>query len=134
LKDLTRVEQQASLPKAAVPRYPGKSGRLLAGGLLASVLASVCCLGPFFLLATGLSAAWMGRVMALEPLQPVFTLVAVALTVAAGWQLFSSRKSTDRDAVCELRSAGRLQRITWFSAVAVITVLLTSVYWIELVA
>jgi len=128
------VEQQASLPKAAVPRYPGKSGRLLAGGLLASVLASVCCLGPFFLLATGLSAAWMGRVMALEPLQPLFTVVAVALTLAAGWQVSFRRMSTNGEAACELRSAGKLQKITWLSAAALITLLLTSVYWIELLA
>ena len=121
MKQPTRIEQQASFPKAVIPRYPGKSGRLLAGGLLASVLASLCCLGPFFLLASGLSAAWMGRVMALEPLQPLFTLVAVALTVTAGRQVFFSRKYTDADAACELQPAARLRKLAWLSAVALIT-------------
>ena len=41
--------------------------RYLFGGVLASVTASICCIGPFALLATGISGAWMSRVMVVEP-------------------------------------------------------------------
>ncbi|CAN5410198.1 mercuric ion transporter MerT [soil metagenome] len=49
----------------------------LAGGLLAGIGASACCVGPLLLLSLGIGGAWIGHLTALEPYRPIF----IALTV-----------------------------------------------------
>jgi len=49
------------------------SARLpLLAGVLASLGASVCCLGPLLLLSLGIGGAWIAHLTALEPLRPYF--------------------------------------------------------------
>ena len=44
------------------------SGRVpLAAGGIAALLASACCLGPLVLITLGISGAWIGNLVALEP-------------------------------------------------------------------
>lgn len=55
----------------------------LAGGLLAGIAASTCCVGPLVLLLLGFSGAWLGNLTALEPYRPIFIAMAfVALFIA----------------------------------------------------
>jgi mercuric ion transport protein len=44
----------------------------LAGGVLAGIGASACCVGPFLLLSLGIGGAWIGHLTALEPYRPIF--------------------------------------------------------------
>lgn len=64
------------------------AGRLLAFAVLASLLASTCCVLPLVLVLVGITGAWMVHLTALKPLTPY----AIALTVGAlgwaGWLLF----------------------------------------------
>jgi mercuric ion transport protein len=66
----------------------GKAGKLLAFAVLASLLASTCCVLPLVLVLVGITGAWMVHLTALKPLTPW----AIALTVGAlgwaGWLLF----------------------------------------------
>jgi mercuric ion transport protein len=48
----------------------------LAGGIVAGVTASACCVGPLVLLLLGFGGAWIGNLTALEPYRPVFIGVA----------------------------------------------------------
>jgi mercuric ion transport protein len=65
-----------------------KASGLLAFAVLASVLASTCCVLPLVLVLVGITGAWMVQLTALKPLTPY----AIALTVGAlgwaGWLLF----------------------------------------------
>ena len=65
-----------------------KASGLLAFAVLASLLASTCCVLPLALVLVGITGAWMVHLTALKPLAPY----AIALTLAAlgwaGWLLF----------------------------------------------
>jgi mercuric ion transport protein len=55
----------------------------LAGGVLAALLSSLCCLGPLVLVTLGIGGAWMANLAALEPYRPLFLGVAVVCVVLA---------------------------------------------------
>ena len=51
----------------------GSNSKLaLAGGILAGVGASACCIGPLVLVSLGIGGAWIGHLTALEPYRPIF--------------------------------------------------------------
>ena len=55
----------------------------LIGGALAAIAASACCLGPLILVSVGISGAWISNLTVLEPLRPVFIILAlVCMTLA----------------------------------------------------
>jgi mercuric ion transport protein len=55
----------------------------LAGGVLAGIGASACCIGPVLLVSLGIGGAWIGHLTALEPYRPVFiVLTAMFLGLA----------------------------------------------------
>jgi mercuric ion transport protein len=59
-----------------------KAGSLIAFAVLASLLASTCCVLPLVLVLAGITGAWMVQLTALKPLTPF----AIALTLGAlGW-------------------------------------------------
>ena len=95
---------------------------LSAGGILAAIGASSCCVIPFALFALGVSGAWIADLTALEPYQPLF--VAVALACLAGGFVVTRRR---RDAACATgyctrSSSDRLVRLGLFAAVALVIV------------
>ncbi len=49
----------------------------LAGGALAAIAASACCLGPLVLVSLGMGGAWLSNLAALEPYRPVFIALAL---------------------------------------------------------
>jgi mercuric ion transport protein len=65
-----------------------KASGLLAFAVLASLLASTCCVLPLVLVLVGITGAWMAHLVALKPMAPY----AIALTLGAlgwaGWLLF----------------------------------------------
>ena len=68
---------------------------LLLGGVLTSAVSSVCCIGPFFFLATGISGAWMSGIMMLKSYYPIFAVTSLACIFTGGW-LIMRRKGTDK--------------------------------------
>ena len=60
---------------------------LLAGGV-AALLASTCCLGPLVLITLGFSGAWISKLTALEPYQPVFIGTALVALLFAGKRIW----------------------------------------------
>ena len=86
-----------------------KAGGLLAFAVLASLLASTCCVLPLVLVLVGITGAWMVHLTALKPLTPY----AIALTLGAlgwaGWLLFrpAAACSLDDQACATTRPAMR---------------------------
>ncbi|MCG8415567.1 MAG: hypothetical protein MI746_15230 [Pseudomonadales bacterium] len=111
-----------------------KTSPYLIGGLVTSVIASVCCIGPFLLLATGLSAAWMSQMMALEPYQPLFAAMTIGFFGIAGWRIdwSSSAEATSTDCQAARTSLHLKQAYIALSVLAL--VLITSTWWIQLFA
>jgi len=78
-----------------------KAGRLVALAVLASLLASTCCVLPLVLVLVGVTGAWMSTLVAMKPITPY----AIALTVGAlgwsGWLLFKPARACDvEDGTC----------------------------------
>jgi mercuric ion transport protein len=72
-----------------------KAGRLVALAVVASLLASTCCVLPLVLVLVGVTGAWMSTLVAMKPVTPY----AIALTLAAlgwsGWLLFKPARACD---------------------------------------
>ena len=88
------------------------SSHYITAGLLASVTASICCLGPFALIATGLSGAWMSRLMVVEPMQPFIIALAVLFFGLAGWKIFYPTIKFEQRSSCSVQSIKSSQKIT----------------------
>lgn len=74
-------------------------GALIAGGI-AALLASACCLGPLVLVLLGISGAWIGNLVALEPYQPLFMVASAAALYFAWRRIWRPQCSTG--AACAL--------------------------------
>ena len=110
------------------------SSQYLIGGVLVSLSASICCIGPFVLLATGISGAWMSRLMILQPYQPIFVLLTLALLGRAGWKIFRPVIRADVGDSCSVLRIGRRQKAAFVFTCTLATLLLTSEYWISMLA
>ena len=60
----------------------------IAGGIAASLTASICCIGPLVLLATGVSGAWMSNLMIFERYQALLIAATLLAFALAGRSLF----------------------------------------------
>jgi mercuric ion transport protein len=102
------------------------SPRLLAvGGVLAALGAASCCVAPFSLFALGVSGAWIGRLTALAPYQPLFAAVAVAC-LALGFYLVYRRPAVAcaEGSSCARASSNQSAKIgLWAAAVLIIVAL-----------
>jgi mercuric ion transport protein len=96
---------------------------LLAGGF-AALLASACCIGPLLLLSLGISGAWIGHLIELGPLQPVFLGVAVFALVLAWRRIWRPTQVCEPGQVCALPPVKRAYQWLFGLAVALIAVAL----------
>jgi mercuric ion transport protein len=98
-----------SAPPAALQAPERKAGRLVALAVLASLLASTCCVLPLALVLVGLTGAWMSTLAALKPVTPYAIAVTAGALGWAGWLLFRPAQacSTDDGACATTRPAMR---------------------------
>src|SRR3546814_12422622 len=90
---------------AAEPQAERATGSALlaAGGILAAIGASSCCVLPLVFFALGVSGAWIGNLTALAPYQPIFVAAAVAC-LAFGFMRVYRRpigRASCRERVCQ---------------------------------
>ena len=72
-----------------------KAGRLVALAVLASLLASTCCVLPLVLVLVGITGAWMSTLVAMKPVTPYAIALCVGALVWAGWLLFKPVPACD---------------------------------------
>ncbi|MGV6811757.1 MAG: mercuric transporter MerT family protein [Brevirhabdus sp.] len=95
---------------------------LAAGGFLAAIGASSCCIIPLLLFSLGISGAWIGTLTALSPLKPIFIAVALGLV---GWGLWMNRRARNachEDGVCTRPMPSRVIPIALWAALALILI------------
>ena len=77
------------------------SGRVpIAAGGIAALLASACCLGPLVLITLGISGAWIGNLVALEPYRPLFIGIAIVALLFAWRRVFRPPQKCAPAEVC----------------------------------
>jgi copper chaperone CopZ len=81
-----------------------RAARVFAGSILTAVLASLCCIGPLLVAATGLgSLSYFGR---FEAARPYLLGISAALLVAGIiWSVRNRRTQCTPGTACETRSA-----------------------------
>lgn len=84
---------------------------LSAGGILAAVAASSCCVLPLLFVSVGITGSWMVNLTALEPFRPYF--IAFAALALGGGFYFTYR--TPKVAACasgDVCGTARTRRLT----------------------
>lgn len=100
------------------------AGRALAGGTLAAIGASLCCVGPLVLVSLGIGGAWVSSLTTLEPARPIFMLATVALFGAAYWKLHRAPEACKPDEACaDPRARSRQRTIFWAMLIVVVPLL-----------
>lgn len=72
-----------------------KAGRLVALAVVASLLASTCCVLPLVLVLVGITGAWMSMLVAMKPVTPYAIAVCIGALGWAGWLLFKPAAACD---------------------------------------
>lgn len=112
-----------SEPAAASVPAPRTLGALLAG-VLAGFGASACCAGPLLLVTLGAGGVWAARLRALEPLQPLFILLALLCVGWAFHRLYIAPRRCAPGQVCAVPAVLRRQRAMFWLALPAIAALL----------
>jgi mercuric ion transport protein len=101
----------------------------LAGGVLAGIGASACCVGPLLFLSLGVGGAWIGHLTALEPYRPGFIVLTVLLLGLAFRKLYLVPRSCAQKDDCVANRTRHVQRI-FFWILAPVSLGLVASPWI----
>jgi mercuric ion transport protein len=86
----------------------------LAGGVLAGIGASACCVGPLLLLSLGIGGAWIGHLTALEPYRPIFIVLTTVFLGLAYRKLYLVPQSCALEDNCIAERTRHTQRILFW--------------------
>ena len=102
---------------------------LAAGGLVAAVAASTCCVLPLALGSLGLGGALVAGLGALAPYQTAFRIAAIALLGAGFWLAYAKKPALAEGAACAPSvTAGWAKTVLW-GGTAVLAVVLSEPLW-----
>ena len=108
-----------------------KAGRAtLAGGALAAIAASACCLGPLVLVTLGISGAWISNLTALEPYRPVFIGVAFGFMALAYRRIYRAPAAAacEPGTLCALPQTNRVYKLLFWAVSALVLLALAFPY------
>jgi len=102
-----------------------QTGRgVLAGGGLAAILASTCCVGPLVLIALGFSGAWIGNLTVLEPYRPIFIGAALVALFFAYRRVFRPATTCTPGEVCAIPQVSSTYKAAFWAVVALVLIAL----------
>ena len=78
---------------ASVSGNPGaRAGWLAAGGVLGALATMSCCILPLVLFSLGITGAWIGRLAALSPYQPVLIVLTAGFLGGGYWLVYRTKE------------------------------------------
>ena len=101
----------------------------IAGGLLAGIGASACCVGPYLLLSLGIGGSWIGNLTAMTTYRPYLVGLTLVLLGLAFRQLYLAPRRFAADSTCALPDTLKRQRIIFWIASVFILVMITFPYY-----
>lgn len=125
--DFPRMPDAIKVPEGKQQGAP--VGRSLAGGVLAAIVASLCCVGPLVLLALGVSGAWIANLTALEPYRPIFIGIMLVFLGLAFRSLYLVPRACTPGTPCADPRTLRNQRIVFWVVSALLAILI-AVPWV----
>ena len=120
--DAVKMDSIVKLDTPAKADTDSLSKATLAGGLVAAVLASVCCLGPLLLVMFGVSGAWISNLTLLEPYRPMFIGVALVFMGLAWRRIYRAPTATECEpgSLCAVPQTHRAYRVTFWLVSALV--------------
>lgn len=105
-----------------------KSGWLIGSGIVASLLASICCVGPLVLTVLGISGAAV--LVKFEVLRLPMIFLILGMFAVAGFSLYRKRNSCEPGSLCaDPRKFKKMILFYWIGlAIAILGV--TSPWWV----
>lgn len=104
----------------------------LAGGILAAVGASLCCVVPLVFVSLGIGGAWLASLQWFEPYRPYF-IAATALFLGLGFRaLYLKPQRCQPGETCADPHVRRRQRMIFWSVTLVLTVLIVIPWFVPL--
>ena len=94
---LPNVNSSLAAGASADDGKPVSAKSSLAGGVIAGIGASICCVGPLVLVALGLGGAAAGLIAFFTPLRPIFIGLALVFLGFAAYRLFSCPRCAHRE-------------------------------------
>ena len=82
------------------------------GTIIASLLATSCCIGPAIFVVFGTSVGFMGKLSVFEPYRPYFLAAAAAMLGFSFWKLYLKKPDCDCEEDVRAQKAARI--ILWF--------------------
>lgn len=113
----------ATMAEAGDAATPATAKLPLAGGVIAGIAASVCCVGPAVLVLAGVSGAWIGSLEALTPYRWIPIAVAALFFGLAARRLFFAPKACAPGTACADPGTLRGQRIVFVLALGAVMAL-----------
>ena len=107
---------------------------LTGGGLTAALGASTCCVLPVSLAALGLGGAWISTLAILAQYRTAFSIAAILLLGFGFWLVYARRTAAHDDAACPTGSSRRATKAFLWVGAVVMTLVLSSGWWQQLIA
>jgi len=102
----------------------------LIGGVLAAIVASVCCLGPLVLVMVGISGAWISNLAAFEPYRPISIGVAIVFMILAYRKIYGAPapETCEPGTLCAIPQTNRIYKIMFWVVSALVLLALVFPY------
>ena len=105
-----------------------KSGWMIGGGILASLLASVCCIGPLVLTVLGVSGAAV--LSKFETIRMPMIALVLLLFGMAGFSLYRKRNSCEPGSICSDPQKYRKMVVLYWLGLLIAVLGITSPQWV----
>jgi mercuric ion transport protein len=100
---------------------------LAGGGLIASILATSCCLLPLALVSIGVGGSWMSSLTSLSPYQPLFLAVSVAAIGTGLWRAYRKPKECAPGTLCKVPAVTRTTKaVLWLATCVALSAMLSN--------
>ncbi|CAG7857752.1 hypothetical protein MCAMS1_02691 [biofilm metagenome] len=83
-------------------------------GVFAAIGASLCCVAPLLFVSLGLGGAWLANFTVLEPVRPVFIVLALVFIGLAYYQLYVTPKACKPGMACADPDTLSRQRVLYW--------------------
>ena len=93
---------------------------------ITAILGSLCCVGPFVLIALGFGTAWIGTLAVFHVIRPYAAVMTAFFLGIAFWRLYiRPMRCKGDESVCPPPRQLRVQRIVFWVVVIMAVLLLT---------
>lgn len=109
-------------------------GALAAGGVIAALAASSCCVLPLLFVSIGISGAWIGSMTALAPFQPIFLGLAAASIAGGFWSVSRRSQVACSGPECGTSASRQITKVALWAGLVILLVAGSVEWWARLLA